>query len=59
MGLPSRPAASGERDNPKKNDQPAQGFSVEGFQIETKWLEYRAGWKRSLAKRERIFATLH
>jgi hypothetical protein len=31
MGLPSHPAASGERDNQEQWDQRAQGFSVEGF----------------------------
>src|SRR4029077_4023887 len=41
--LPCGPAGSGENDNLKQLDQRAQGFSVEGFQIGTKWAEYRAG----------------
>src|ERR1700675_4510963 len=39
--LPRHPAADCENDNQEQFDQRAQGLSVEGFQIATKWLEYR------------------
>src|ERR1700674_5274106 len=41
LELPCGPAGSDENDNKEQLDQRAQGFSVEGFQIATKWLEYR------------------